>query len=123
MAAALFKKTNGSEMEAVSAGIKLSGPSQTLEELRPATDNVLEVMKEEGLDVSKEIRTQIDEKMAGEADKIILAVDESDYLPDYLINNPKVTNWEVADPKGKSLEETRNIKDRIKELIFGLKFV
>lgn len=120
MAEALAKSLLGSGYQISSAGTKLSGPEQPISELSPATDHVIEVMKEEGLDVSGNIRKQVTEEMANEADKIILVVDDNDPIPDYLINNPKVTRWDVVDPKGQTLEFTRDVRDQIKSKIASL---
>lgn len=121
MAEALLKKEAGESFEVFSAGTKLSGPEQPIDELAPATNEVIEVMKEIDIDISKNIRNQVTEDMANSADKIILVVDENDSIPDYLINNTKVLRWNVLDPKGQSLEFTRKIRDQIfvhvKELI------
>ncbi|MCE9628600.1 MAG: hypothetical protein K8Q91_01255 [Candidatus Vogelbacteria bacterium] len=103
-----------------SAGTKLSGPEQPIGELSPSTDNVIEVMKEEGFDVTGNLRKQVTEEMAEDADKIILVVDDDDPIPNYLLNNPKVTRWDVQDPKGQTLEFTRNVRDQIKSKITSL---
>ncbi len=111
-------------IKVLSAGTLLSGPEQAIGELTPAIDNVVDVMKEVGVDVSKNFRTQITEEMANDADRIILVVDERDPIPDYLVNNPKVEKWDVLDPKGQSLEFTRQVRDQInifvKDLVAGL---
>lgn len=117
MAQELLKKMKPNSFEVSSAGTKLSGPEQVLKELCPALDNVLIAMKEEGVNMSENVRKQVTEEMANGADKIILVVDERDPIPEYLINNPKVTKWDVLDPKGQDLEFTRNVRDRIKELV------
>jgi arsenate reductase (thioredoxin) len=117
MAEALFKKMADDSFEVISAGIKLSGPEQPIGELSPAIDEVLAVMSEEGIDVSGNIRRQVTEEMANSASKIVLVVDECDPVPDYLVDNQKVVKWDVLDPKGQSLEFTRNVKDQIKDLV------
>lgn len=115
IAEALLKKEAGEAFEVVSAGTKLSGPEQPIGELTPAINEVIDVMKEVGVDVSKNVRNQVTEDMAKDADKIVLVVDENDPVPDYLINNPKVLRWDVLDPKGQSLEFTRKVRDQISE--------
>jgi len=122
MAEALFNKEANGEIEAISAGTKLSGPEQPIEEIVPNVNigDVIEVMREEGLDISKNIRKQLTKEMADSADKIILTIDERDQIPNYLIGNPKVIKWHVIDPKGQSLEFTRKSRDQIKGLIKSL---
>ncbi|MFA6437070.1 MAG: low molecular weight phosphatase family protein [Candidatus Paceibacterota bacterium] len=120
IAEALFNKETNGEIEAISAGTKLSGPEQPIGKITADVKNVFEVMKEDGLDISKNIRKQLTKEMADSADKIIFTVDERDPIPDYLIGNPKVIKWHVIDPKGQSLEFTRKSRDQIKELIKDL---
>lgn len=117
MAEALLKKSVDDSYEVISAGTQLSGPEQPIGELSPAIDNVIEVMREEGVDISGNIRNQVTKEMADSADKIVLVVDERDPIPEYLVNNPKVIKWDVLDPKGQSLEFTREVRDQIKGLI------
>lgn len=76
IAEALFKKEVGDSVLVYSAGTKLSGPEQAIGELTPGINNVIDVMNEIGIDISKNIRKQVTEDMAKDADKIILVVDE-----------------------------------------------
>ncbi|MFA6601670.1 MAG: low molecular weight phosphatase family protein [Candidatus Paceibacterota bacterium] len=124
MAEGLFAKMTNGKYKVISAGTKLSGLEQTLREL-PLAENLILCMQEEGIDVSNNIRRQLTEKMTSEASKIVLVIDESDPVPDYLRNNEKVTTWIVPDPKGTDLDFHRKIRDQIKErieeLVSGLK--
>ncbi len=113
IAEALLKKEGGDSFEVSSAGTKLSGPEQPIGELVPATQEVLDVMNEVGIDISQNIRRQVTKEMADDADRIILVVDEHDPIPDYLTDNPKVVTWDVLDPKGQDLEFTRRVRDQI----------
>ena len=117
IAEALLKQAKGDIFEVASAGTQLSGPEQPIGELAPAIDNVIAVMKEAEVAISKNIRKQITKEMIDSFDKIILVMDNRDLIPDYLVDNPKVIRWDVLDPKGQSLEFTRQIKDQIKDLI------
>lgn len=117
MAEALFKKQFGDAYEVISAGTKLSGPEEAIGNLTPAINEVLEVMKEEGLDVSNSIRTQVTPELANYSDKIIAILEDTEELPEYLKDSPKVTRWTVTDPKGMDLDGTRKVKDEIKDLI------
>lgn len=117
MAEELLNKIASGVFEITSAGTKLSGPEQPIGELGPVLDNVLAVMNEEGIDMSKNIRNQVTPEMADDADKIIMIIDDRDPVPDYLMDNPKVIRWDVLDPKGQSLEFTRDVKNQIKNLV------
>jgi len=119
MAEALFRKMTNGKYEVYSAGTKLSGPEQKLKELSGA-ETLIACMKEEGIDVSENIRKQMTESMAADADKIILVVDETDPVPDYLLNNDKVTKWIILDPKGTDLDFHRKVRDQIKDNIRSL---
>lgn len=117
IAEALFRKKFGDAHEVVSAGTALSGPEQPIGELMPGIKEVIDVMNEEGVDVSMYVRNQLTEQMVAEADKVVAIVEDEVVLPEYLLNSPKLVRWNVADPKGKDLETTREIKNQIKELI------
>ena len=73
------------------------------------------------MDVSQSIRKQVTEEIVNDSDKVI-AILEDEELPEYLVNSPKLIRWHVIDPKGMDLNETRKIKDEIKELIMKTDF-
>lgn len=106
--------------EFISAGIKISGAEEPIGNLMPGIKEVLDVMLEEGVDVSGAIRKQLTEEMVNNSDKIVTLLEEGDELPEYLANSPKLLKWIVGDPKGKDLNETRKIKDQIKLLISNI---
>ncbi|MBX4198591.1 low molecular weight phosphatase family protein [Candidatus Parcubacteria bacterium] len=120
IAEALFVKLSNNKAEAISAGTKISGSEQPIGELLPQIQEVLDVMNEEGIDVSTYVRKQLTEKMVEDSDKVIAIIEDTEVLPDYLTNSPKLIRWNVPDPKGKDITITRQIKDQIKELIIGL---
>ncbi len=117
IAEALLKSRGGDSFIVNSVGTKLSGPEQPIGELTPAINEVIEAMSEIGIDVSQNIRKQITEEAAQDADKIILVTDEHDPIPDYLTDSSKITHWHVLDPKGKDLEFTRNVRNQISDLV------
>ena len=102
-----------------SAGTKLSGPEQTIESLIPKTNNVIEVMDEENINIRQKRRIQITAETSREFERIILTIDENDPVPEFLKNNSKVEIWNIKDPKGKNLKETRDIKNLIKKKILA----
>lgn len=119
MAEFLMRKNYGDKYEVISAGTKLSGPEEEIGNLKPAIQEVLDVMNEEGVDVSRAVRKQVTEEMVQSSNRVI-AILEDEELPEYLVNSPKLVRWFVVDPKGKDLDETRKIKDQIKELILNM---
>ncbi len=122
MAEVLFKKYIKGDYNVLSAGTKLSGPEQPIGELGEILDNMIAVMKEEGADVSGNIRNQLTPEMVSWAGKIFMITDENDPIPDYLSDSSKVTHWELPDPKNTSLEFHREVRDKIKKLILESKF-
>jgi protein-tyrosine-phosphatase len=119
MAEELFRKMTHGKYEVSSAGTLSNNPGNTLGSLMPHTSHVLEVMKEEGVDVSNNIRKQVTEEMVKEADKVILVVDDRDPIPDYIDLNTAI-RWDVLDPKDQTLEFTRDTKEQIKAHIRAL---
>ncbi len=117
---ALEKSGKASKYTIASAGTKLSGPEQPIGELRPGIDIILNTMQEVGIDVSGYVRQNITPEMIADADKIILVVDERDPIPDELQNNPKVSRWEVLDPKGQTQEFANTVRDQIKVFVNDL---
>jgi len=112
---ALLKKYHN--IDSVSAGTKLSKPELgELIKSIPLTENLFIVMNEEGIDFSDKKRKQVDEKMAENADKIIIMAQE-ETIPEFLKNNEKVTSWDVEDPKGKSLGEWKELVKQLKDLL------
>ena len=116
MAEALMKKSHP-EVEVISAGTQLSGPEQPIGELVPNIQEVLDVMNEEGIDVSSYVRKQLTEEMVNQSDTVVAIIEDEVALPEYLASSPKLIRWDVEDPKGKDVETTRKIKDQIKKLI------
>lgn len=117
IAEALYKKKFGETSEVFYAGSALSGPEQPIGELMPNIQEVLDVMTEEGMDISMYVRKQMTEDMVNEADKVIAILEDEVELPEYLSKSPKLVRWNVEDPKGKDLDTTRKIKNQINELI------
>lgn len=117
IAEALFRKKFNEKFKVVSAGTHISGKEQPIGELMPQIQEVLDVMKEEGIDVSMAIRKQLTENMVNDADKVVAITENIEELPDYLLNSQKLIRWYIPDPKGKDIEFTRNVKNNIKEHI------
>ena len=119
MAKALFD-IHGTQHVADSAGYEVDKDGQTLEEraAQPGseTDKVIAIMKELGVDVSKNIRTQTSPELLAKYDKVV-AILLPDETPDYFINNPKVEFWRMYDPKGASLDDIRASRDEISERV------
>ncbi len=120
IAEALFRKKFGDKHAVQSAGIRLSGPEQPMEELLPKTKEVIDAMREEGIDVSHSVRKQVTPEMTKAADMIVAILEPEEGMLDFLVGSPKLTYWSIPDPKGKDLDFTRMVRDNIKEKINSL---
>ena len=81
---------------------------------------VVRVMQEKELDISKNKPKLLTTQMVQGADKVIvMGCEAQGFCPAPMLN--KVVDWGIEDPKGKSLEKVREIRDeigrRVKELI------
>jgi protein-tyrosine-phosphatase len=79
----------------------------------------IQVMNEIGLDISKQKSKDLTEDMMRNSDKIInMGCMDKNFCPTLFI--PKVIDWGIADPKDKTIDQVRRIRDeierRIKEL-------
>ena len=80
---------------------------------------VVEVMKEEGFDISKNKPKLLTMKMIEEADQIItMGCSVEKVCPAPLLKN--VIDWELEDPKGKPTEKIREIRDEIEKKVLKL---
>ncbi len=83
----------------------------------------VEVMKEKGIDISRNQPKLLTPKMAEEADKIItMGCSVEKICPAPLLKN--VIDWGLEDPKDKPIEKVRQIRDeierRVLELVSGI---
>ena len=121
MAEVIFKQLNDKH-EVLSAGTKVvstdgeSRHGQSLKELLPAGENVILALREQGIEVAQNTRTQLSPEMVEWAD-IIVTMAEPDTVPNYLSESPKNTYWEVKDPKGTDLTEHIHIMKQIENLL------
>jgi arsenate reductase len=115
MAEGFFRKYSPSYLRPISAGTK---PSTEINPL------VIEIMKEVGIDISKQKPKEITEDMMRNSDKIVNmgCADKSSFCPALFLNS--LIDWNIEDPKGKPIEKVREIRDtveqRIKELVSSL---
>ena len=110
MAEAFAKHYGKGKVKAMSAGTVPSG------EINPI---VVEAIKEKGIDISKNNPKLIDMKMVEEADLVItMGCGAQDVCPAPL--KKEVIDWQLEDPKGKTLEEVRKIRDEIERKILKL---
>jgi arsenate reductase len=114
MAEAFANHLGKGRVTAYSAGVTLADKVNPL---------VVEVMKEKGIDVSMNRPKLLTMKMAEDADQIItMGCSVERFCPAPLLKN--VIDWGLEDPKGKPVEQVRQIRDeiqkRVQELISKL---
>jgi arsenate reductase len=121
MAATLYNSLSA-DGHADAAGTKVDQDGETLGELAknsPAALEVLTVMHELGFDLWHRKRHQLTKKMLSDYDLIVVMADVNT-IPKYLHNHPKAVYWEVADPRLKGVDATRETRDELKRHVVSL---
>lgn len=114
MAEAFFRKYVPNNYEALSAGTEPVGNINPL---------AIEATKEVGIDISKQRPKIITEDMIRQsAARVNMGCIQRESCPTLFIHN--VLDWNIEDPKDKSIEKVREIRDviesRVKELVTSL---
>lgn len=108
MAASFTTKLGGGHIEASSAG---SHPCHRIH------SNVIEVMREVGVDLSKESPKLLDEEALRRAD-IVVTMGCGDSCP--VQPGKRRMDWNIEDPMGKGIEDVRGIRDEIRVRVESL---
>ena len=110
MAEAFFKKYAGDKFDAVSAG---TSPSFKLNPL------AIQVMKEIGIDMTAQFPKELSDSMITNSSKTVnMGCMDKESCPALFVND--VLDWNISDPKEKSIEQVRIIRDQIKNKILTL---
>jgi protein-tyrosine-phosphatase len=114
MAEGFFRKYAPRNYEPISAG---TTPANTVNPL------AMEVMKEVGVDISKQRPKIMTEDMIRQSTaRVNMGCIQRESCPTRFIHD--VIDWNIEDPKGKSIEKVREIRDviesRVKELVSSL---
>ena len=101
MSRALFEKVADGSHSASSAG------TRPAEQVHP---QVVEVMREVGIDVGDRQPTRLTQELAEQADVVVTmgCGDECPYIP-----GKRYIDWDLPDPKDMPLEEVRRVRDEI----------
>jgi arsenate reductase (thioredoxin) len=108
MSQALFEQAAGGRHTAASAG------TTPAERVHP---EVVEVMRERGLDVSGRRPQMLTRELAEPAD-VVVTMGCGDECP-YLLGK-RYVDWDLDDPKGRSVDEVRAIRDEITRRVAAL---
>ena len=108
MSAALFERAVEGRHEAISAG------TTPAERVHP---EVLEVMSEVGIDLSERVPRKLTTELAEQADVVVTmgCGDACPYIP-----GKRYVDWDLADPKGRPIEEVRATRDEIATRVAAL---
>ena len=107
MAEGFFKKYAPKGFQVQSAGTK------PVSQINPI---VVEAMREVGIDISNQKSKEISEEMMSSSDPILnMGCMDKSFCPTLFL--PKVIEWNLPDPKGKSIEEIREIRDEIEKRV------
>jgi arsenate reductase (thioredoxin) len=108
MSAALFERAAAGRHRALSAG------TTPAERVHP---EVVEVMRELGVDLSGRTPVKLTRELAEEADVVVTmgCGDECPYVP-----GKRYVDWELEDPKGRPVDEVRATRDDIARRVDAL---
>ena len=107
MAEGFFKKYVQKGFEVNSAGTK---------PVSQINSTVVEAMREIGIDISKQKSKELTDEMIRNSNHIVnMGCMDKSFCPTIFL--PKVIEWNLPDPKGKSIEEVREIRDEIEERV------
>ncbi|QMU54529.1 MAG: arsenate reductase ArsC [Nitrosopumilus sp.] len=110
MAEAFFRKFASSRFIVSSAG---TAPLSCLNPI------VIQVMNEVGIDVTKQTPKLLSDSMIGNSFKTVnMGCMDKESCPSLFVKD--VIDWDIADPKERSLDEVRIIRDSIKSQVMDL---
>ena len=107
MAEGFFKKYAPKGFKSQSAGTK------PVSQINPIA---VQAMSEVGIDISTQKSKEITEDMVRSSEPIVnMGCMDKSFCPTIFL--PKVIEWNLPDPKGKPIEEVREIRDEIEEKV------
>jgi arsenate reductase (thioredoxin) len=110
MAEGFFRKYTSKDYETISAG---TVPTSQINPI------AVEVMKEIGIDISKQKPKDLTEEMMRNATTIVnMGCMDDKFCPALFV--PKVISWGIEDPKDKPIEKVREIRDEIEKRVLEI---
>jgi protein-tyrosine-phosphatase len=116
MAMEYFKRF--SEDSTGSAGTRVTIEGEKIGD-REDAQNVLEAMREDGIEMSSNTRTTLTPDMLDEYDKVVVMAEPA-RTPEWLSGSPKFVYWEVPNVNGMPVEQLRVVRDDIKSKVHKL---
>ena len=110
MAEGFFRKISPAEYQPISAG---TNPTDIINPL------AIEIMKEIGIDITKQKPKVLSDDMIRNSVKIVnMGCMDKESCPALFVNN--VIEWNISDPKGKPIEQVRKIRDEVEAKVMEL---
>lgn len=110
-----FYNTYTKSSDAKSAGVLDFTPAKYV---HPVVE-VVQVMKEEGIDVSNYLVKTITREMVDNVDKIYIMCKKEEY-PEVLLAPGKAVFWQIPDPFGSSLQNYQQTKEAVKSKVLSI---
>lgn len=104
-----------SKSDTASAGTRVTVENEKIGD-REDAQNVLEVMREDNIDLGSNTHTTLTPDMLNDFDKVIVMA-EPDRTPEWLSNSPKFEYWDIPNVNGMPLEQLRRVRDDIKSKV------
>ena len=104
-----FLRTYAPKFEVISAGTKPKS------QLNPT---VVEVMKEIGIDITKQTPKELTDEMISSSLTVNMGCMDKQSCPSLFVKD--VIEWNISDPKNQDIEQVRKIRDQIKNEILNL---
>jgi arsenate reductase (thioredoxin) len=104
-----FLRKYAPNFEAISAGTKPNS------QLNPT---VIEVMKEIGIDITKQTPKELTDEMISSSLTVNMGCMDKNSCPSLFVKD--VIDWNISDPKNQDIEKVREIRDQIKNEILNL---
>ena len=101
-----------SDSKTASAGTRVTVENERIGD-REDAQTVLEVMREDNIEMSPNRRTTLKPEMIGDFDKVVVMA-EPDRTPEWLSSSPKYEYWEIPNVNGMPVEQLRIVQDAIK---------
>jgi arsenate reductase len=104
-----FLRKYAPNFEAISAGTKPNS------QLNPT---VIEVMKEIGIDITKQTPKELTDEMISSSLTVNMGCMDKNSCPTLFVKD--VIDWNISDPKNQDIDQVREIRDQIKNEILNL---